>query len=416
MLADRFDAFFLDLDGVVYVGRQALPHTVPSLQRLRAAGKQIRFLTNATCATREQLVERLRNLGIEAHKEEILSAFWATCLYLREQGIRTVYSIGSPSVVQEFNEVGISIDEEHPEAVVVGCEEFFTYNELKQASFHIRRGAHFIATMVDATFPTPLGPAPTTGAIVSALQTATGQYPTVIGKPSPTMFLEAQKSLDGVDASRIVMIGDTPASDILGAHQAGLSALLISKAAPSTRLFTGARDLREPDGIIPDLAALFDEEYTIQPHKPLGYRWPQSIQPGVAAVVLNAEGQVLLVQRSDTGLWSLPTGHVEAGETVEEAITREIQEETGLQIRVERLSGVYSDPTTQVFSYPSGEVIHFITTCFRCTVTGGTLRSDRQETIEARFVDSKHLPDPFLPLQRRWLADALTETERAFIR
>src|SRR5437660_9883063 len=78
LLADQFDAFFLDLDGVVYIGRKALPGTLPTLQRLRTMGKHIRFLTNNPCKTRERLVERLRNMGIEAHKEDMFTANWTT--------------------------------------------------------------------------------------------------------------------------------------------------------------------------------------------------------------------------------------------------------------------------------------------------------------------------------------------------
>jgi HAD superfamily hydrolase (TIGR01450 family) len=417
LLADRFDAFFLDLDGVVYVGKRALPNTIPALQRLRKQGKHIRFLTNNPCKTRARLVERLRDMGIQAEKEEMTTATWATCLYLRQQGVRSVYPIGSPDMLLELAEVGIAVDEESPDAVVVGCEDEATYAHILQATRLIRRGARFVATMVDAWYPSADGPRPATGAIVAAIQVGSGgHHPIVVGKPSPTMFIEAQQGLPELDPARIVMIGDTPTSDILGAHQAGLSAILISRAAPDTRLFPGAHDLRQPDAIIPDLSALFDTQYTIRPWEPVTYSWPQQISPGVAAIVLDDHHRVLLVRRSDNGLWSLPMGHVEPTETVEEAIGREVFEETGLRVQVQRLSGVYSEPGAQVFTYPSGEVVHFITTGFRCEIIDGEPRGDQQETQGMMFADPRKLPEPFLPGQRQWITDALAETERAFIR
>lgn len=416
MLADLFDAFFLDLDGVVYIGRKALPGTLPSLQRLRAMGKHIRFLTNNPCKTRERLVERLRTMGIEAHKEEMFTATWATCLYLRQQGIRRIYHIGSPEIESELDEVGVTTTKEQPDAVVVGCEDVVTYEHLQQATRFIRQGAKFIATMVDAWYPSPSGPAPATGSIVAAIQTASQQRPVIIGKPSPTMFLEARQGLEQIEASRLVMIGDTPASDILGAHQAGMSAILISSVAPETQIFPGRRDFRQPDAIIPDLSALFDENVTIRTWEPVSYAWPNSIVPGVAAVVIDSEHRILLIQRSDNGLWGIPTGHIEPGETITEAITREVREETGLSVSLERVSGIYSEPTAQIYTYPSGEIAHFITTCFRCKVEGGQLESDQQETLAVQLADPHQLPEPFMPVHRQWIDDALAQTEKAFIR
>jgi ADP-ribose pyrophosphatase YjhB (NUDIX family) len=212
------------------------------------------------------------------------------------------------------------------------------------------------------------------------------------------------------------MIGDTPASDILGAHQAGLSAILISRAAPDTQLFPGLRNFRQPDAIIPDLSALFDESVSIRAWEPVAYAWPQRVLPGVAAVVLDHEGRVLLIQRSDNGLWGVPTGHIEPSETVSEAIIREVREETGLQVAIQRASGIYSQPDAQIYTYTSGEIAHYITTCFRCEVVNGMLRSDGQETLAATFADPRQLPEPFMPVHRQWINDALMQTGQTFIR
>jgi ADP-ribose pyrophosphatase YjhB (NUDIX family) len=151
-------------------------------------------------------------------------------------------------------------------------------------------------------------------------------------------------------------------------------------------------------------------------HPSSSFPWPDHVAPGVAAVVLNADGHVLLGRRADNGLWGLPSGHVEPGETVAEAIRREVREETSIEVRVDALIGVYSDPASQVFVYPSGRVTHFITTCFRCSVAGGTLHPDGVETLAVRFFPPDDLPADLLPMHPRWLADALVRQQAAFVR
>jgi ADP-ribose pyrophosphatase YjhB (NUDIX family) len=132
------------------------------------------------------------------------------------------------------------------------------------------------------------------------------------------------------------------------------------------------------------------------------------VAAGVAAVVFDGSGRVLLGKRADNALWGLPSGKVEPAESVTEAVKREIREETGLGVEVERLIGVYSEPESQTFSYPTGEVVQFVTACFSCTAVGGTLRADGVEALDAAFFDPERLPADLLPMHPRWLSDALS--------
>ena len=140
------------------------------------------------------------------------------------------------------------------------------------------------------------------------------------------------------------------------------------------------------------------------------------IKAGVAVIILNKKNQVLLQKRADVALWGIPSGHVEIGETVSEAAIREIKEETNLDIRINKLIGVYSDPHSQVFVYPKGKVVHFITTCFLAEVTGGELSCHSDESLEIKFFGHETLPDDLLKMHPRWLKDALAKKDRAFIR
>lgn len=403
MIADRFETFLFDLDGVIYLGDEALPHAVDGVNQLYEQDKQIRFLTNDPRPTRGAVASRLREFGIKAGEEEIVTAAWAAAVHLRREGIATAAAVGSDGLRTELRQQGITITNESPEAVVVGADEQTTYADIRRATRHIEQGAQFIGTNPDGAFPTPDGPAPGAGAIVRAVETATGTSPTVVGKPEPLMF---EVALEGISLNQdAVVIGDNPATDILGAHRAGLTGILVADEAP---VAASARDFTHPDAVIRSLAELFSQ--TVTPWDNPQYSWPEDIRPGVGAVVLNESGEVLLLKRADREQWALPTGTVERGEPVEEAISREVQEEIGLQITVDQLTGVYSHPKQQVFSYPSGEIVHFVTNCFSCSVDGGTLEADHDEALDVGFFDTDRLPSQILPMHPRWIADAVEGT------
>lgn len=99
------------------------------------------------------------------------------------------------------------------------------------------------------------------------------------------------------------------------------------------------------------------------------------------------------------------SGHVEPGESITDALHREILEETGLSVAAERLVSLNSDPSFQIVAYPDGRRVQFITALFACRVTGGTLRGSDEGT-EWRWCPPDDLPEPLLPYAHVWLADA----------
>ena len=125
---------------------------------------------------------------------------------------------------------------------------------------------------------------------------------------------------------------------------------------------------------------------------------------GVFALIFNHEQQILLGLRRDIDWWNLPGGGMEVGETVDEALCREVREETGLEVKVEQLVGVYSKPQKQ-------EVV----LTFLCQVIGGTLQST-EETRESRYFAPNALPVNTLPKHRQRIEDALLNQQRAIIR
>ncbi|WP_313431561.1 NUDIX domain-containing protein [Siminovitchia terrae] len=140
------------------------------------------------------------------------------------------------------------------------------------------------------------------------------------------------------------------------------------------------------------------------------------LKAGVAVIIFNEQNQVLLQKRADVGLWGIPSGHIEIGETVSEAAIREVKEETNLDIRIKKLIGVYSDVNSQIFTYPNGKIVHFITSCFLAEITGGELRCNSDESLEINFFGLEDLPKNLLKMHPKWLEDALAKRDLAFIR
>lgn len=399
MISAQFDVFLFDLDGVIYLGDEALPEAVDSVNRLYEMDKDLRFLTNDPRPKRQTIASNLQELDIDAREEEIITSGWATAHYLSQQNVTTAAVVGSEGLRTELREEGIESTDDNPEAMVVGADEETSYLDIRRAARHIHRGATFVGTNPDGSFPTPDGPAPGAGAIVRAVEAAVETEPTVVGTPEPLMF---EMALDGVpNDAQAVVIGDNPATDVLGAHRAGLTGILVAENEPTA---ASARDFQQPDVTISTLADLFTDAPDTWEAPP--YSWPDEIRPGVGAVILNDAGEVLLLKRADREQWALPTGSVEQCEPVQEAIVREVEEETGLHIAVERLTGIYSHPEQQVFSYPSGKAVHFITNCFRCTIEGGTPEADEDEALEVGFFDVTAQPSNILSMQPQWIADA----------
>jgi glycerol-1-phosphatase len=142
---------------------------------------------------------------------------------------------------------------------------------------------------------------------------------------------------------------------------------------------------------------------------------PTALRVSVNAFILNDAGQVLLQCRADNGYWNLPGGGLELGESLEQALHREVREETGLEVRVLRLIGVYSDPRITTMGYPDGRVLHYVTGLFECRVASGFPRVDH-ESLELDWFDPRQLPEPFSPNHLPRVQDALAAREAAFVR
>lgn len=136
--------------------------------------------------------------------------------------------------------------------------------------------------------------------------------------------------------------------------------------------------------------------------------------PAVTAVVRDRVGDILLQKRVDNQLWALPGGVIDIGETVAQAVLREVKEETGLDVEITRLVGIYSDPH-HVIEYSDGEVRQQFSICFETAIRGGRLASSSEST-EVRFFSINELDSlPMHPSMRLRIQHALERRDSPFI-
>ncbi len=133
-----------------------------------------------------------------------------------------------------------------------------------------------------------------------------------------------------------------------------------------------------------------------------------SLVVGSSAIVVDGRGRVLLQRRSDSGNWALPGGTMDIGETLAQSAIREVKEETGFDVQIQRIVGIYSDPG-HVFAYDDGEVRQEFSICLACTITGGTIRVSSESTA-VDFFDFEDIPGiPMHESIRLRLRDYLNE-------
>jgi len=253
----------VDLDGVVYRGADPVPGVAAVLAARAAAGDDVVYVTNNSMHYRADYVTRLAAMGAPITPDRVISSSRATALHLRdhEPGIRRVLAVGAGGLERELRDVGLDVvtaaaaatrmTQEPingmvaagtPDAVVVGLDPNLTYLRLAAAADCIRAGSRFIATNRDPVYPTERGLRPGAGAVVAAIETATGVSPLSIGKPAP-LLLEIAAEAVGREARAAVMIGDGIGTDLAAALAVGARCVL---------MLTGVTTREQVDALAPE--------------------------------------------------------------------------------------------------------------------------------------------------------------------
>jgi 4-nitrophenyl phosphatase len=242
-----------DLDGVVWLARQAIPGAPEAIASLRASGRRLVFVTNNSFSLLADQEAALAAIGVPAVGDVATSAQAAALLV--EPG-ETVLVCGGPGVYEAVSARGATpIAEGAADAVIVGFHRDFDYERLRIASDAVRHGARLLATNDDATYPTPEGVIPGGGAILAAVATASAATPTIAGKPyAPMAALVRERCGPEFSSGTALMVGDRWSTDGLFAEALGCPfALVRTGVTPPGAPLAGVAALD-----LADLAAVAD--------------------------------------------------------------------------------------------------------------------------------------------------------------
>ncbi len=236
-----YRAFAIDLDGVFWRGSQKLPGADEFLAYLHELRIPYRFLSNNSMISAEDTAEKLRTFGFSTTNEHVVTAGSAAVTYIARKfpqgkvwvtGLPTLRRLAASHGLHTLN-LERNDAPDHPEfpaesadVVLVGLDRTVTYAGLQQANCALRAGAAFIAVNKDPVIPMEHGLDPGCGAILAALETASGKKAEIIGKPAPRLLLESIQQMNATPANTL-MIGDALDMDIAAGVAAGTDTLLL---------------------------------------------------------------------------------------------------------------------------------------------------------------------------------------------
>ncbi|RKS77845.1 HAD superfamily hydrolase (TIGR01450 family) [Motilibacter peucedani] len=258
MLCEAYDVALLDLDGVVYVGPDAVPSAPAALEQAAARGMSLAFVTNNAARTPDTVAAHLSELGVPARPDQVVTSAQAAATLVSGMvapGAR-VLVVGGEGLEVALRERGLvpvrSADDE-PAAVVQGFSPDVGWRDLAEGALALAAGVPWIASNTDLTIPTPRGRAPGNGALVGVLRAATGREPVVAGKPELPLHAEA---LRRSGARLPLVVGDRLDTDIEGAVRASTPSLLVLTGVTTPRDLVAAPPGLRPSFVSADLTGL----------------------------------------------------------------------------------------------------------------------------------------------------------------
>jgi glycerol-1-phosphatase len=261
-LADAYDVALLDLDGVLYLGPDGVPHAASAVGAARERGMRPAYVTNNASRAPRDVAEHLTELGIPAAVEDVVTSGQAAARMVAERvpAGSSVLVLGTDALADQVRRQGLrvvrAVEEagtDGPAAVLQGIASDTGWRDLAEACLALRAGALWVAGNLDATLPTSRGQLPGNGAMVAALRTATGLEPLVAGKPEPALHAEA---VQRTAAQRPLVVGDRLDTDIRGAVRAGADSLLVLTGVVDLAGLVAAPQGSRPSYVAADLRGL----------------------------------------------------------------------------------------------------------------------------------------------------------------
>ncbi len=251
--------YIFDLDGTIYVDDLLIDGAIEAIQELRNDGHKIVFLTNKSIDTIDSYVKKLQRLGIDVSHEHVVNSNYLTARYLssRMGPDEKVMVIGEQPLLDELADMGIEVSDNETEVsyVVLGWDRDFTYEKLNRAFQAWKNGAVVVATNPDRTCPIKGGQIPDCGAMIGAMEGATGEKVDIIlGKPSPLAARFIVDDILKLPPGNCYMVGDRLETDIRMGNDYGVNSVLVLTGITEKSMLRHAKD--QPDFIIDSIKEL----------------------------------------------------------------------------------------------------------------------------------------------------------------
>lgn len=248
----RIEGLLLDLDGTVYDAGRTIPEAPEAIGRLRDAKVPLRFLTNTSRNSRREVLQRLRDHGVPGSLEEMYTASYGAALWLESRGIERAAVLVPNTVLDDFTSA-VPVERD-PQVVLVGdLGSDWTFDRLNEAFRWLHGGAELVAIHKNPYWRTPDGLTLDAGALVAALEYATGKRAVTIGKPSADFFHTAAQSM-GLESQDVVVVGDDLTTDVRGAKTVGATSVLVRTGKYRDEDLVGSQE--QPDYVIDSIADL----------------------------------------------------------------------------------------------------------------------------------------------------------------
>ena len=258
-IVEAHDLVMFDLDGVVYVGGDAIEGVAEHIDRVRASGRHVAFVTNNASRTPEQVADKLVGVGVDAAGTDVVTSAQAAARVLAEEhgtGAK-ILLLGGEGLRVALVEAGLEPvdDPDGAAAVVSGYGPDVRWRDIMRVSTLVRDGLPYVASNTDMTIPTPYGLAPGHGVLVQTISGFAGVSPTVAGKPEKPLMEETVRRVGG---ARPIMVGDRLDTDIEGAHAIDVPSLLVLTGVSWLEDLASATPELRPSYISPTLEGLFE--------------------------------------------------------------------------------------------------------------------------------------------------------------
>lgn len=252
---EKIKCFVLDMDGTIYLGSKLFNFTENFLKNVKKTNREYYFFTNNSSKSQQAYIKKLKGLGISIQPSQMMISSHVVIQYLQKYYPNdSVYVVGTPSLIQEFEKNGILLTGEHPDIVVLGFDTTLTYEKLSKACHYIRNGCLYFGINPDWNCPMEGGIfIPDCGSMAKLIEASTGRFPEFFGKPSVhTLNYIVEKT--GYPADEIAIIGDRLYTDIAVADGSDVTSILVLSG--ESTLEDVEKSKIKPDLIYQDLSKI----------------------------------------------------------------------------------------------------------------------------------------------------------------